>query len=70
MVELEAEIAALKAERDDAIKTWRIMDACRQHAEEECERLRAALEWYANKKHWPMKFDYGEIARRALGWTR
>ena len=39
MTELNRE----RAERDNAIKTWRIMDACRQHAEEECDKLRAAL---------------------------
>jgi hypothetical protein len=42
--ELHTEIAALKAERDDAVKAGRIFDACRQHAEEECAKLWAALE--------------------------
>ena len=32
------------AERDDVVKAGRIFDACRQHAEEECAKLWAALE--------------------------
>ena len=59
IVELQDEIAALKAERDK----WQLLADCRQRL---IEKQRAALEWYANKKHWPMKFDNGEMARRAL----
>ena len=65
---IQAERDRLKVERDDAVKVWRIMDACRQHAEEECNKLRAALERISTHSlNWPDADRYmQDIARRAL----
>ena len=68
----DAEIAALKAERDQ-LREIHIDQS------EQIQRLRAALEWYANEASWeydpggqfyyPADKDHGDIARRALRET-
>ena len=62
---LEKDLEDAMVERDDAVKVWRIMDACRQHAEEECNKLRAALEEIASTGTLTIEWAKA-IARRAL----
>jgi hypothetical protein len=87
ILELQDEIAALKAEREILLRSrdgWEA-DALR-HAknaefwQERADKLRAALEWYANEANWeydpggefyfPADKDHGDIARRALEETK
>jgi hypothetical protein len=61
------EIAALKKQIADLLKSQEAALTTQADFSEENVRLREALEWYATADWTPYELDMGERARKALG---